>query len=266
LFRIDRNLVNVSAARTAQVDKEGIKADASGERPDAAAFMAEIAQTQAMAKARDILSEAEIKAKEEADKIIEAARSEAANIIMSARDEVEELNNSARQEGFEKGAEEGRHSYDEQLKATIDEDNEKLKNVISELYDERKRAFEGLEEEVVDLAMEIVRKVVNPDEGGTGVFEALVRNALRQINPDGKIVIRVSQDEYERFFSYGSALFELDRGVKVTASILRDVSLSNGDCIIDTEDATINAGFGTQMKYIELALNRANEGGGSSWG
>jgi len=70
-------------------------------------------------------------------------------------------------------------------------------------------------------------------------------------------MIRVSNGDYERFFSQGGVAFELDRGVTVSPSIMRDVSLKDGDCIIDIENVTVNAGLESQMKYVELAFERA---------
>ena len=305
MFRIDRNLVNIGAARyhrtiqiTAEHEKIGeaggsgsddeiSEAGVEGKTPDAAAFAAAAvnsasssakdiiskAESEAKAKANGIITEAMAKAEREAkagaEAIIGDARREADEIVQSARERIEEERESARRDGYAEGEREGRRVYDEQLEeklrdvnvefeSKIREDDEKLKRVIEELYDERTKTYDGLEEQVVGLSVDIVRKVINPsEEGFGGVFEMLIRNALKQINPDGKIIIRVSPAEYERFFSSGSAVFELDRGVTVTASVLRDVSLGEGDCVVDTEGETIDAGLDTQLKFIRLAFEKA---------
>ena len=286
MFRIDRNLVKLGdtkTVRTIQVDNEfyinneNTEAGVAGGSPDAAASAAAMAnvilstaEVEAKAKAHEILKEAKAEAAAKASVITENARKEAAAIILAAREQAEEELRSAHIEGFNEGAEEGRRSYDERLETKVRElddeydkrisgDDEKLKRVIDELYNERTNTFDGLEEKVVGLALEVVRKVINPsEERFGGVFEMLIKNALKQINPEGKVIIRVSSAEYERFFSSGSVLFELDRGVSVTASVLRDASLGEGDCVIDTEDETINAGFDSQLKYIQLAFDRAD--------
>ena len=79
------------------------------------------------------------------------------------------------------------------------------------------------------------------------------------MSTDGKIVLRVGATEYERFFSLGATEIELDSGAIVKAAVLRDVSLSDGDLIIDTDDVTINAGIDSQLQYVELAFERANQ-------
>ena len=269
MFRIDRTLVNLATARSIQVDSDSAEAGAAG-IPLYAVASAEYA-------AEETLKEAEVKA----SMLLDDARNEAAVLVISAREEAEEVRRRAWQEGYTEGvqeckhiaeenkrvAEENKRAVEEDRRAAKDEyrrkaheDDEMLKRVIEELYDERERTYSGLEDDVVKLTLEIVRKIINPaEEALGGVFESLIRNALKQIAPEGKIIIRVSPAEYERFFSTGSAIFHLDKGVTVTTSILRDASLTDGDCIIDTEDETVNAGIETQLKYIKIAFNRAND-------
>jgi len=260
LFRIDRNLVNLGATRFVQMDDgEDTEAGAVGESLSAAVsenYMAQ-AQTQAKAQAQELLGKAEAEAKAKAEQLIQDALDEIAHMTITARDEAEESRRLAWQEGYSEGAEEGRRSYDDQLAEKIREDDDMLKRVLSEIYDERERTYSGLEDEVVGLALEIVRKVINPaEEAIGGVFESLIRNALKQIAPDGKVIIRVSPAEYERFFSAGAATIELESGATLKASVLRDASLGGGDCIIDTENETVNAGLNSQLKYIAIAFEK----------
>jgi len=257
LFRIERKHVNLAAVRSVQLDSgEETEVGAAGEPLDAAASANYTAQTQA----QETISKAEKIAKEKSEKMLEDARDEIAEMMLAAREEAEEARSKAWQEGYAKGTEEGKRSFDEKLAEKMHQDDEMLKRVIHEIYDERERTYSGLEDEVVELALEIVRKIINPaEEAMGGVFESLVRNALRQIAPDGKVMIRVSPLEYERFFSSGNTTIELKKGVTMTASVLRDVSLEDGDCIIDMAEETINAGINTQLKYVKLAFDRTKQ-------
>jgi len=260
LFKIDRNFVKIAGTKRIQVGKdEESEVGAAGESLDAATSAA-IMDSLEQEQADDMLSAAEIEAKSRAEQIIIDARDDAAHILITARDEAEEERTNAWQEGFTEGSEEGRRSYDEKLADKMREDDEMLKRVMNEFYEERERRYNELEDEVIKLAIEIVRKIINPAEEALGdVFESLIKNALRQTPTDGKPIIRVSPVEYERFFSSGAATLELDSGVTVHASVIRDVSLNEGDCIIDTEDITVNAGIDSQLKYVKLAFERANQ-------
>jgi len=232
-------------------DKDG--AGAAGDQyPDAAASAASLAR----AEAQEILDKAGADAKASAGKIVSEARNEAAALLVSAREQAEDERRSAWQEGFAEGSLEGRRSYDTQLETKMREDDEKLRSVVEELYDERERTYGGLEDELIGLAMEIVKRILDPAEAESNVFEALIKNALKQLNPDGKVVIRVNQAEYERFFTSGSAVFELGEGIKVSASVVKDAALGAGGLIIDTGEATVDAGLDSQLKQIRLAFNK----------
>jgi len=228
-----------------------MEAGAVGESLYAAASAAYLSETQI--KALALLDEA----RTAAEQIMQDARDDAAIMMVEARDQAQEDRRRAWQEGYNEGADEGKRSFDDDLAAKQREDDEKLQRVISEVYSERERTYDNLEDEIISLALDIVRKVIRPaEEQMGGVFEPLVRNALKQMAPVDKVIIRISSTDYERFFSSGRALFELESGTKVSASFLRDASLNEGDCIIDTADETVNAGFETQLRYVKLAFEK----------
>jgi len=253
LFRIDRSLVKISGVKFKNFDTdEKSEVAAEDELPDAAAS--------AESMFNDYLSAAEIEINEQREAILEKAREQAGTIIAEAREEAEEERIKARQEGFEEGTQKGKSEYDEKIAEKIREDDEALKRVLDEIYTEKERTYNELEEETTNLAIEIVKKIINPAEEALGdVFTSLIKNALRQISTDDKIIIRVAPAEYERFFSSGAADIELDSGVTVKASVLKDVALNDGDCIIDTDDVTINAGLDSQLRYVKIAFERANQ-------
>ena len=258
MFRIDRRLVNVADKKFNLSGKDKPEAGAEVELPDAAA------SAESLPSAEDVVNEYLSAARSETESKIEAileqARDQAAHIIFQAREDAEEEHKRAWQEGYQEGTEEGMRIYNEKIEAKIREDDETLKRVLDEIYEERERIYAGLETEVTNLSLEIVKKIINPAEEALGdVFTSLIKNALRQMSTDGKIVLRVGPAEYERFFSSGSATIELDSGVTVRASVLRDVSLEEGDLIIDTDDVTINAGIDSQLQFVQLAFERANQ-------
>ena len=253
MFRIDRRYVKLAGTKfnTLSTD-ENPEADAEGEFPDAAAS--------AEAMVNEYLSAAEAEAAAMAKEVLDNAHDEAAKIIVSARDDAEIECKRGWEEGFTKGSQEGKRAFEEKLAEKIRSDDDMLKRVLDEIHAERERSYNEMENEVTSLALEIVRKIINPAEDElSGVFTSLIKNALRQMSTDGKIVIRVSPAEYERFFSSGAAVIELDSGATVTASVLRDVSLDGGDCIIDMEDITVNAGINSQLQYVKLSFERANQ-------
>jgi flagellar assembly protein FliH len=249
LFRIDRNYVHLAATQFVRLDNTSAeeKEGAAHKSPDETAGV-----LRADAIAKEIISGAETKAK----RIIMDARNEIAALLLSARDQAEEDRRRAWQEGFAEGSEEGRRSFDEQLAEKMRLDDSSLRSVLDEMYNEMARTYSELEDEVIVLALEIVRKVISPAEDELGnVFKSLIKNALMKLNLDKKIIIRVGPVEYDRFFPLGNTVFELDNGATVKASVLRDAALDEGGCIIDYDDSTVNAGLDSQLKYISLAFD-----------
>jgi len=259
LFRIERNLVKHGGKLTVRVDKETGGLVETGEEPveeeqvDLDPVMGPVPPyinteeliNEARAKAKSIIENAQ----NEADSIIQKAE----NIKQKSEDEAEENKRLAWDEGYAAGVIEGKESYEDK----INECDESLKRVMKEFHEAKERAFSDMHGELADLAISIVKKVINPaDEEVNGLFESLIKNALRQIAPDDKVMLRVSAADYERYFPEGSTVFELGSGVTVSASILKDISLNEFDCIIDKDDSTVNAGLNTQLKHIELAFRK----------
>ena len=204
-------------------------------------------------EAQAILDEAEL----EAQQIIEAADIEAEEIIKAANEQAEKVLEDARQqghsEGYDAGLEEGKLVYDNKSR----QDDEYLAGVIAELHKGFEEAKIGLEAEVLDLSLQILRKVINfSSEEDYEPFMPMLKNALKHIRLGSKVYIRTSAEQYERFFSTGSANIELDGGITVEAAVLREYSMKPGGVIIDTDSETINAGFETQLKQLELIFKQ----------
>ena len=296
LFRIDKQHVNLSFGRAVKIqpvqfpefpefddetDIAGLEtnpqgfpdapasenpADHAGEQPNVGKSPDEIseevseeerAELYEMLKkneqAQAIIEEAE----HEAQQIIGAADAEAEEILKTANLQAEEVFNQAREqgesEGYQTGLEEGRLVYEQKAK----QDDESLKNVIAEIYNSLEDAKIGLEGEVLELSTQILRKVVAfSDEAEYEPFIPLLKNALKQVRIGGKIYLRASSEQYERFFASGNAEIELDGGITVQAAVIKDVLMQPGDLIIDTDAETVNAGFDTQLKQLELVFKQ----------
>ncbi|MCL2221131.1 MAG: FliH/SctL family protein, partial [Oscillospiraceae bacterium] len=263
MFRIDRSLVNVSRHKVMNFDaknkdKDKGKDEESTGDPDFDPHLEpdpELDSVPAHPPApdptelaeemlREYISAAEQELQEKAEAVLNNAKTEAAQILIETRDEIEEEKNRGFQEGYIEGVAEGKQSYEEKTQEKIAADDKVLKNVLDEIYNEQERIKTETESGTIELAIEIVKKIIAPaeDELGT-VFTSLIKNALRQMSSDGKIVIRVGPDEFERFFSSGAATIELDSGVTVSATVMKDLTMNEGDLIIDSDEGTVNAGI-----------------------
>ena len=244
MFRIDRNLINLAAGRSINLDSEPEENNLGGEWQDEGTTPAPPYVDPAV---QALVDEAEEKARQ----IVIAAKSEAEVLLKETRVDIDEAYAQAMREGWEQGNKEAKQTADKQL----EEDKTALTRVLDEIYAENNRLLESLEDDLVSLALGIVKKIYNPtDDTVSELFNLQIQNALKQIKLTDKITIQVGPAEYERFFSTGSAVFNLRGGVDAKATVLKNTSMNEGDCVIDTELETINAGLDSQLRLIQLAF------------
>ena len=252
MFRIEKNMINFSDSNINKIDVDVDEVETGGqdESPAESTYPDNLQ--------REYLSDIEEEANKKIAYMMEDAQEEAKVIAQLAKIEAAEERKRAREEGYAEGSKEGNARFDKQISEKIREHDDILKNVLAEISGEWEELKNQLNERTADLAVEIVRKIIGQAEDEKGsIFTSLIKNALRQVQTDGKITIRVSQSEYERFFQSGTLVIELDNGATIKANVLRDITMNPGDLIIDMEDVTINAGVDSQLKYVELAFERA---------
>ena len=205
---------------------------------------AELQQMSEMAKrhASVILSDA----KEEARKIIEKSYAESKEIFEEAR---------------ERGLKEGALKAEKEGRERSRRETDAARSLLKKIGDEREEALDKLEDDIIGLVFNISKKVINVQmEKDDKIFIELVQNALCKLKREGKIVIRVSPDEYHRISSSGIAEFTANKEV-IRAEVVEEQRFSRWDCVVESEGETINAGVDSQLKCIELAF-RCKESGG----
>jgi flagellar assembly protein FliH len=215
--------------------------------------------SEARAEACVILGSAEA----EAAKIVQKARAEAGDILAKAGAKADEIKGSALErgygEGYEKGLAEGGGLAEEELRRQKEEDKLALTRIIDEIRAARDRAVSELEPELIDLTFAMVKKIVNlAGENDDKIFESLITKALTQVKSEGRIIIKISNADYERYFAAGAVSFSLDSET-VTATVIQDPALEPWGCVIDSGGSTINAGVDSQLKYLRLAFGEARD-------
>ena len=182
-----------------------------------------------------MLAEAETKARQ----IVRNAEAEASGIIEKA---------------VEKGYSDGAQKAEKEMQTRFEHQTEALQNIIMQIGEARESMIDELEDEIISLVLETAKKVINIElEKNDKVFVDVIQNALSQIKREGKIVIRVGQDDYARYFSSGSAEFILDNE-RIRTTVIDEPLYEKGDCVIESEGETVNAGISSQLKHIELAF------------
>lgn len=247
-FRIDRQYVSfqtaethpVRATREAQKQKQEPAAGPGAVGFDLSRIYNDIYERlrrEHAEQAENMLS----KAAEEAREIVEQAKEEAAEIRACAEADAarlkEELTAAAENAARERKSREERELLD-------------MIFSLQKSYDD---LVEGMKNDVVSLVMEIARKVIGiklsqSDE----VFMGLVKDALERLRQTGSVVIRVSPEDYARYFGNGPRP-ELETGeMKIT--VAEEPEFKTGDLVVESEGEILDLSVDRQLDRIEEAF------------
>jgi flagellar assembly protein FliH len=210
--------------------------------------------------------EEETKAVEEAGPSPEdLARQEAALILENARREAEEVRQQAREQGYadglkegvEQGKNEGREEGLGELKGALDRWMT-MGDALSEAWRLR---FEGLEEEIKDLAVTTAEKLVQSHLAASPeAILGVVRDALRHaaeaelvtvlLNSKDVAIVRGAREELAALLR-GTGRFEIMESDKVEP----------GSCVVETKTQVIDASRKTRLGNLRDSMRSGGAGG-----
>lgn len=189
-------------------------------------------------------------ANSQANEVVEQANSEAEGIIANAQIEAEKIKVSVQEQGYQEGYTRG---LEDGKRETEDLANQALE-IKEELETERVNLTQVIEAQVVDLIIQSVKKIVgNELASKEDIILGVVVKALNKIGSGENIVVKVSQEDFK----------VLDENKAKVASkcdnisefeVKKDLSLKKGDCIIETDFGTVNAGISTQIDKFEEVI------------
>ncbi|MGI6152228.1 MAG: FliH/SctL family protein [Christensenellaceae bacterium] len=181
---------------------------------------------------------------------IDNAQKQAEQLVAQARVQAESILEDARRQGYEEGLNQAHVSAMEERR----KEAQATEEAIVALRDAKNIVFGEIEDSVLDLAVFIAEYIIKVElNKNDEVFLNIVRNTVLALKNQTNITIKVSKVEYERLFSDpdSEVVKELNNsGIQIR----QDMSLKSGDCIVETEYGTINAGITTQLKRLAHAL------------
>jgi len=157
---------------------------------------------------------------------------------------------------FQAGFDAGREEATGQL-ATV---AESLVKALEELSVFRGRLRERYEQELLELALGVARKIVQQELAERPeIWLGLIRAAVRRVVDRERITVRVPplllvylRDALPELRASLDAVKELE--------LVEDTSLPAGGCIIESRFGEVNLGVEAQLETIERALVRVEEG------
>ncbi len=165
------------------------------------------------------------------------------NLVSRAQEEAVQIKQNAYQEGYNLGL--------QQAAAEV----EAFKNVLGAFMGAEDRIFNEIAPNILELSMNIAQKVIK-HEAATDIQMVVdtVMDALRMLSKnEPKIVLRVNpiQVQYLK-----DTLPEKIKsiGMETKLSILSDEAVTEGGCIIQTNNGMIDATVEAQLGIVQMAL------------
>lgn len=185
-------------------------------------------------------------------------------------DELDEIRAQARESGLQAGRQEVAREIEEvhaesarateremkRLRAQLDEQTQALEQkrqqlivVMRELKEHRDALLQDMEPQLVEIALAGVLKILGHAAKDRSLIRRLVATQLAGIPAARPLRIRISSGDFE--------LVKEDKALR-DASLLElfvaDRSLSPGDCLMETEHGTLDAGLGQQLSRFRETL------------
>lgn len=189
-------------------------------------------------------------ASKEANSIIDSAKIKSVQIVSVAENEAkqrakevyDEIKQQAYDEGYEKG--------EQEAKKIIDRANKELEDAVKE----KEQILRNIEPEVVDLMTKILEKLLGDMvKINKQVILGLVRQGMNQATTIGSINVRVSQADFEVTIKAKDEIMAVAKGAE-NIEIIKDLSLKQSDCIIETPFGNIDCSLEQQFKSIKENL------------
>lgn len=162
-----------------------------------------------------------------------------------------ELKRKAYEEGFQKGYTEGLS----QARGRIEKAMGRLESILRELEDFRRRIFSRTEEEILELAIAVAKKVLQRElMSDRQLVLRTLREAIKKVTEGDTVKIYLSPDDIELVKEHrGEQLLEGVRGLSGVV-LHADPGITPGGCFIETEFGHIDARLESQLEVIAQGL------------
>ncbi|NLW85688.1 MAG: hypothetical protein GXY38_02320 [Planctomycetes bacterium] len=229
--------------------KRVIKMQDAGEMLGDAAVPLELADV--AAEARDIIS----RARSAAQKIVNDAQEQARQIQQLAADDARSAGFAkGREEGFAQGLAAGRKEIEAELKTQSVELTQLAGRILGELAGAREELLREASGELLNLAIDIARKVVGTVAiRDISAARANLAKALELADPAGQVVVRVNPRQLEQLSLRLDGLTE-SLCVRGTVKLVADERIAPGGVKLGTRQGEIDATIDTQIRNVVEAL------------
>lgn len=188
----------------------------------------------------------------EAEQIIRIARQEANDILRKANETAEEMIEANKREGFDTGMRDGYESGRAEAEALVLE----ARQTLDDAARQREQIIDSVEGELLELIIKIAGKLLSDTiRLDPQVIMVLIRQGLSATTSTGDVVVRVCAEDYDTVIENKD---EISKWTEASSrlEIVKDLSLAQCDCVIETPYGNIDCSLDRQYKTLTENLYR----------
>ena len=157
------------------------------------------------------------------------------------------------QAAYERGRREGENALSEQLVRQRNEIGILLNGLVDSLRNAMPQVVQEAETSLIQLALESAQKVVAGLPVNAETVEAVVREALQQVEDTAEITVRVHPEDLELLHKHSAAILN---GVPATGPLrfVGSAEVSRGGCLVQTRFGVIDARRETKFDQLHETL------------
>lgn len=190
------------------------------------------------------------KAKQQYEEILAAAARERDSLLRQAEMDLLVTREQAHKEGYETGYLEGLRCGKREAGMALRQAEEQLQ----EAKRTRSEMLDRVEPQVVQLAVSIAQQLIGQQLTLTPeTVVSFVRQALKQVNEYGEILVRVHPDDLQICRTYHS---ELLAGLREHTSLdfISDMVLEKGTCRVETSGTLVECALGERLAELRKVM------------
>ncbi|MEJ5250254.1 MAG: type III secretion system stator protein SctL [Chthonomonadetes bacterium] len=184
---------------------------------------------------------------------------EAKRVLAEAHRQAEQMRQDAVRKGYADGLQIGREEGLREYQQAIDALRQEVQKLVDALLAERQRLWEEMEPQILDMVLDIARKVLREEiQARREATLSIIKHALRRVADTEHVRIRVHPDDLQIAREHREDFLAVCDGVK-QIEIVDDQRVGGGGCIIETPSGTIDASLRTQMQSVEKVLREGEQ-------
>ncbi len=189
-----------------------------------------------------------------AERIIADAEEKAKKTLELTQQKAEKMVSEAHQKGYDEGLAQGLAKGESDSVQIV----EQLHVMLNKVIERRNDMVEELEEQIVDIILLMVRKVVKVmSERQQSVVIANIKHALARLKRQVDVILRVNIKDLNIANEHKEKILKFNSQIK-RLTIVEDTTVDPGGCIVETDYGKVDARVRTQLEEIEKQVHALN--------